>query len=60
MVEQAETDFDFDRLVESIVTDAARAAESVSMTAYPDIYHVRYVNPPCCSRCAILAGRVYR
>lgn len=52
--------FDFDRYVESIVTDAARAAESVAVAVRPDIYHVRYVNPPCCARCAILAGRVYR
>lgn len=51
---------EFDRLVESLVTDAARAAESVAVAVRPDIYHVRFVNPPCCSRCAILAGRVYR
>lgn len=51
---------EFDRLVASLVTDAARAAESVAVTVRPDIYHVRFVNPPCCARCAILAGRVYR
>lgn len=51
---------EFDRLVESLVQDAARAAESVAVTVRPDIYHVRYVNPPCCARCAVLAGRVYR
>lgn len=50
----------FDRLVESLVQDAARAAESVSVAVRPDIYHVRFVNLPCCSRCAVLAGRVYR
>jgi hypothetical protein len=50
----------FDRMVESLVTDAARAAESVAVAVRPDIYHVRYVSPPCCPRCAILAGRVYR
>ncbi|GAA2008048.1 hypothetical protein [Nocardioides kribbensis] len=60
MIEATDTDFEFERLVESIVQEAARAAESVSIAVRPDIYHVRYVNPPCCARCAILAGRVYR
>lgn len=60
MIEKVTTDFEFERLVESIVQDAARAAESVATTVRPNIYHVRFVNLPCCSRCAILAGRVYR
>jgi hypothetical protein len=60
MVEQVKTDQEFNRLVASIVQDAARAAESVAIAVRPDIYHVRFVNLPCCSRCAILAGRVYR
>jgi hypothetical protein len=58
-LEQIKTDFEFDRLVESIVQDAGRAVESVE-TVTRNVAHVRYVNPPCCSRCAILAGRVYR
>lgn len=60
MLEQVDTDLEFDRMVESLVQDAARAAESVAVTVRPNIYHVRFVNPPCCSRCAVLAGRVYR
>jgi hypothetical protein len=60
MVAATDTDAEFERMVESIVQDAARAAESVSVTVRPDIWHIRYVNPPCCSRCAVLAGRVYR
>jgi len=60
MLAEITTDGQFDRLVESIVTDAARAAESVAVAVRPHIYHVRYVNPPCCARCAILAGRVYK
>ena len=59
-IESTQSDFQFDRFVESIVQDAARAAESVAIAVRPNIYHVRYVNPPCCARCAILAGRVYR
>lgn len=60
MIAATDTDTEFDRLVASLVQDAARAAESVAVAVRPDIYHVRYVNPPCCARCAVLAGRVYR
>lgn len=60
MVSQVDTDLEFDRLVASIVTDAARAAESVATAVRPNIYHVRYLSPPSCGRCAILAGRIYR
>lgn len=49
-----------DRMVMSLVADAARAAESVSIASRPRVGYVRYVSPPCCSRCAILAGRFYR
>lgn len=47
------------RLVASLVADAGRAAEHVAVAARPRVQHVRMVNPPCCSRCALLAGRVY-
>ena len=60
MVAATKTDFEFDRMVDSIVQEAARAAEQAAIAVRGDIYHVRYVTPPCCSRCAILAGRVYR
>lgn len=62
MLARVEADMaaEFDRLVDSLVVDAARAAESVAVAVRPDVYHVRYVSPPCCSRCAVLAGRVYR
>lgn len=56
----ATAEADFDRLVESLVQDAGRAAESVATAVRPDIYHVRYLSPPSCGRCAVLAGRVYR
>lgn len=49
------------RLVTGLVTDAARAAGSVSIASRPRIHgFVRVVSTPCCSRCAILAGREYR
>lgn len=60
MVDAIEQDWQFDQLVDSIVQDAARAAESVAVAVRPNIYHVRFLNPPSCSRCAVLAGRVYR
>lgn len=49
----------FDRLVASLVQSSGRAAESVS-AAVRNVGHVRQLSPPSCSRCAVLAGRVYR
>lgn len=60
MLEQVDTDWQFSQLVASLVQDAGRAAESVAITARADIGHVRMLNPPSCSRCAVLSGRVYR
>lgn len=60
MLDQIETDWQFDQLVGSLVQDAGRAAEGVAIAARPRIGHVRMLNPPSCSRCAVLAGRVYR
>ena len=41
--------------------DAARTAEQAAIAARPKVTgYVRHVIAPCCSRCAILAGRVYR
>lgn len=57
---EADAEAEFQRLVESLVQDSARAAESVAVVTRPNVRHVRFVNPPCCSRCAVLAGRVYR
>lgn len=60
MIEQVDTDYEFERLVESLVQDAGRAAESVAITARPKVAWVRHLNLPSCSRCAVLAGRIYR
>jgi hypothetical protein len=60
MLEQVDVDWQFDRLVASLVQDAGRAAESVSATVTPRVGHVRYLSPPSCSRCAVLGGRIYR
>lgn len=60
MVERAALDYEFDRLVAGLVQEAGRGAEQVALTVIPRVGYVRYLNPPSCSRCAILAGRVYR
>lgn len=60
MMEAVGTGWQFDRLVVSLVQDAGRAAESVSITTRERVGYVRNVSPPCCSLCAILAGRFYR
>lgn len=59
-IEKAETEFQFQRLVTSLVQDAGRAAQGVAVAVRPKIGHVRHLNLPSCSRCAVLAGRVYR
>jgi hypothetical protein len=60
MAESAATDYQFARLAESLVQDAGRAAQSVAVTARPRVGWVRHLTLPSCSRCAVLAGRVYR
>lgn len=57
---EAAGDAGFDRLVESLVQDAGRSAESVATAVRADIWHVRFLSPPSCARCAVLAGRIYR
>ena len=50
-----------DMAVWTQVADAARVASGVAIAARPQLTGwVRMVNPPCCSRCAVLAGRHYR
>jgi hypothetical protein len=46
-----------DMVAQGIVADAGRASTSVGIAARPRMGWVRMVNPPCCSRCAILAGK---
>lgn len=47
-------------VVPSQVADASRAAAGVAITARPGVGYTRLVNPPCCQRCAPLAGRIYK
>lgn len=49
-----------DMALQTAVTDAARQAAQVEVVARPRMGFVRQVNPPCCPRCAVLAGKWYR
>ena len=49
-----------DALVRTAVTDAHRGALAAGVVARDRVGWVRMVNPPCCGRCAVLAGRWYR
>lgn len=49
------------RLVKTLVGDAARTARAVDVATRPAVTGwVRYLRLPSCSRCVVLAGRVYR
>lgn len=60
MLDSTSMQWEFDRLVASLVQEAGRAAQSVAVAATPRVEYVRLLTPPSCSRCAVLAGRVYR
>lgn len=49
-----------DTLVQTVTADAARQATQAEIAIRPGMGYLRMVNPPCCGRCAILAGRWYR
>lgn len=49
-----------DMAVHTQVVDAGRQAASVAIAARPKVGWLRMVNAPCCSRCAILAGKWFR
>ena len=60
MLAGIETDLAFTQLVASLTQDAGRAAQGVAQAARPGVGWTRVLTPPSCSRCAVLAGRVYR
>lgn len=52
---------DLDMIVRTQVADAGRVADGVAIAARPEVTgYVRMLSPPSCSRCAVLAGAVYR
>lgn len=60
MTAATETDAEFKRLVASITQETARAAQQAAVAVRPEVGWVRHLTLPSCSRCAVLAGRVYR
>lgn len=57
----AVTDWEFKRIVATQLQDVARSSAAIQLGARPDVEgYVRMLNPPSCSRCAVLAGRFYR
>lgn len=45
--------------LQSAIMDAARDATAAEIIARPQVRWIRVVNPPCCSRCAVLSADVY-
>lgn len=61
VLDDIETDFQFQRIVASLVPDAGRSAMGAfTSTRSQQMGHIRQLNAPSCSRCAVLAGRWYR
>lgn len=58
---QAETDMQFDMMVATQLQDVARIAAGIAIAMRPTVTgYVRMLNPPSCSRCAILAGKFFK
>ena len=49
-----------DMAVHTTISDTARSAASVAIAATPKTGWIRHVNPPCCQRCAVLAGKLFK
>lgn len=51
----------FDMMAASQIQDAARSSASLAIAVRPSVSGwVRMMNPPSCSRCAVLAGKFFR
>lgn len=49
------------RMTMTEISDVSRVTTGVSVATRPTLEgYVRYLNPPSCSRCVVLAGRVYK
>ena len=49
-----------DVIARTVVADAGRAAAGVDIASRSGVGYIRMLNPPSCSKCAVLAGRFYR
>lgn len=61
MLDSTDDEHRFYTLVGTLVSDAGRSAMGAFITTRREsIGHVRYLSPPSCERCTVLAGRWYR
>lgn len=61
MVGNVDSSTSFDTTILALIADAGRTASTVDgVTRRAVTGYTRFLSPPSCSRCAILAGRVYR
>lgn len=60
LFEQARTDHAFDLMVATQLQDAARVVASMGVAVRDQVGYVRMLNPPSCSRCAVLAGKWFK
>ena len=49
-----------ERSVQTAVSDAGRAAESLHIAVRPGVGYVRMLNPPSCKRCVVQAGKYFK
>lgn len=60
LFDQAKNAMQFGMMVATQLQDAARGAAGVSIASRPRVGYVRMLNPPSCSRCAVLAGKWFK
>lgn len=61
VLDDADTQMKFDRIVASLVADSGRSAMGAfTATRREQVGHIRQLTSPSCQRCAVLAGRWYR
>lgn len=61
LFDQAESALQFALMVTTQLQDVARTAAALEVAVQPAVDgYTRMVNPPSCSRCVVLAGRVYK
>lgn len=60
LLQQATTDAQFAMIVATQLQDVGRVAAGVAVAAQPSVGYVRMMNPPSCSRCAVLAGKWFK
>lgn len=60
LLEQASTEHALELMAVTQIADAGRVAAGLSIATRRNVGWVRMVTPPCCPRCALLAGKYFR